>query len=286
MIYTPITYGGLNINDGETYTTVNLVKELGAIDVDLITIPGRDGAIAGATALQPIKITCDIVIEAPPLTWGDRHSGNRAALARLTAALAKSAQLLMPGEIVTALGARNITYDAIASGGSLKTYPQAFVFEGVTFTVPAGYGYWKDFVTTSGTPSSVGYFQNPGAYTFELDEISTWRSTITLTGDELLVELKKYDEEDEFYYSTGIQLQLDLDLPSGTEITNLSADFASRTVSFRNETEGRWITTFASLESSWEPSEQLDPTARYAVFDYSNNPYPSFQIDARMLDVI
>lgn len=286
MIYTPITYGGFNINDGETYTTVNLVKELGAIDVDLITIPGRDGAIAGATALQPIKITCDIVIEAPSLTGGDRHSGNRAALARLTAALAKSAQLLMPGEIVTALPARNITYDAIASGGSLKTYPQAFVFEGVTFTVPAGYGYWDDFVTTSGTPSSVGYFQTPGAYTFELDIIRTLSSTITLTGDEVVVELKKYSEEDEFYYSTGIQLQLDLDLPSGTEITRLSADFASRTVSFRNETEGRWVTTFASLESSWEPSERLDPTAKYMVFDRSNNPYPYFIIDARMLDVI
>lgn len=275
MIYAPIVYGTFDLNDGETYTVTNLTKELAGVDVDLITIPGRDGAIRGATTLRPIKITCDIVIEATPESGEDRHSANRVALARLTSALTKSgAILVMPGEELS------IIYNAVASGGTLKIYPNAFVLEGVTFTVPDGYGSWPD----SASAATDGKFSHPSAYTFELGSMTI--PSITITTSTVYLNLEVYDEYYGVYQHTGISVIFETDLPADTVISSVEAYFGSRTITYYNETTSEQVTTFATLDSSWEAVSRLDPSAKYRVVGLYETPYESFELSAGMKDVI
>lgn len=283
---TAITYGGFNINDGTTYITMSLTKELGKTDTDLITIPGRDGAVAGATSLQPIVISCDIVIGNDPdftVSSGmEKHMAQFAALAKLTAALADPAVLVMPG-LGNYYGRNNIAYNAIASGGTLETYQDGLIMRGVTFTVPEGVGFWHGYFNTR-----TGKFDNPSSWGVRLERISvddeqTWAAT----GYPIEVQLEYSVEEDDYWRKTGIVLLLTPNEPQGASISRITFDFARRAIQYYTPTESGtpWRFTFADVGTVWEPDRKLDPAAQYRVTIEGDVPN-RWDISAIMLDVI
>lgn len=281
---TAITYGNFNINDGTTYITMSLTKELGKTGTDLITIPGRDGAVAGATSLQPIVISCDIVIGNDPdftVSSGmEKHMAQFAALAKLTAALADPAVLVMPG--IGNYYARNtIAYNAIASGGTLETYQDGLILRGVTFTVPEGVGFWHGYFNTR-----TGKFDNPSSWGVRLSSINV-DDELTWDGRPIEVWLQHYVEEDEYWEDTGIWLILTPNEPEGASISRITFDFERREVRYYTPTESGtpWRSTFADVGTVWEPDRKLDPAGQYRV-EVDGSALNSWSISADMLDVI
>ena len=72
----PIIFDGLDLNDGETYVISNFAQSVGTRETDLITIPGRDGAVVGQNTMQPTVFTFDIVILGATVEERDQNLRN------------------------------------------------------------------------------------------------------------------------------------------------------------------------------------------------------------------
>lgn len=158
-----IVFDGVNINDGERYTATNFVQSVGVRDMDLITIPGRDGAAIGQNTIQPIVFSCDIVIGGA--TVAERDANLRDLFGQTVAGEF--------ADVLAADGVRELAiheddgterhYMAAPSGGEVQRNADSLIIEGVTLTCPDPT--YTDGVThtVTGVPAVIEYEGNAPA---------------------------------------------------------------------------------------------------------------------------
>lgn len=159
----PIIFDGLDLNDGETYVVSNFAQSVGTRETDLITIPGRDGAVVGQNTMQPTVFTFDIAILGATVEERDKNLSN---LFGITIGGVFHEVLSSESEcelVITESDTSARHYQAIPAGGEVTRFADGLAISGVTFTCPDPT--YTDGVThtVTGIPSVIDYEGNaPG----------------------------------------------------------------------------------------------------------------------------
>ena len=160
----PIIFDGLDLNDGETYVISNFAQSVGTRETDLITIPGRDGAVVGQNTMQPTVFTFDIAILGATVEERDQNLRN---LFGTTIGGALHGVLSSESErelVIHESSSSARHYTAIPSGGEVVRFADGLSISGVTFTCPDPTYTDGVTLTESGASISIDYMGNSHEY--------------------------------------------------------------------------------------------------------------------------
>lgn len=132
----PIIFDGLDLNDGETYVVSNFTQSVGTRDMDLITIPGRDGAVVGQNTMRPTVFSFDIVIGGA--TVADRDANLRNLFGTTIGGVFHGV-LSSESEcelVITESDTSARHYQALPAGGEVTRFADGLTISGVTLTCP------------------------------------------------------------------------------------------------------------------------------------------------------
>lgn len=215
------------------FVVQNLQRPFAKKNIDLVTLPGRDGAIIGNTTYDPVEITMDLVIL-------DESRGKRSDIMRELALLfntdePKRLHFSDEGEDP------GLFYLAVANGGDIERFIGADRITGITFTCPEPAMYDGD-VRVETIP-----YNSQSAASLEFDVAGNYPTSPVFTGtvtgnDQNNFGLLHYMRDDKG--AILISEELLIPLRTGGE-TRITIDCTKRTVR-----EGS-VNTIPSLYSDW-----------------------------------
>lgn len=224
---TQVWFDGYNLT--EHFVVQNLVRPFSKKNIDLVTLPGRDGAVIGNTTYEPVEISMDLVIL-------DESRGMRSEIMRDLALLfntdePKRLQFSDEGS------EPGMFYLAVANGGDIQRFVGADRIEGVTFTCPepAMYG---DLITLNISSMMTETFFVEGNY--------PTRPTITCANAVRDSTTGLWGVRHTADIDTTRQIAADLKIPLPNDsATNLVIDCTKRTVRRGS------VNTVPTIDSDW-----------------------------------